>query len=198
MLTFNPGPSQLTDDVIDAIRDIAVSGFLSISHRSSKFKEVCRSAVEGLRDVFSLPPEYTILLQPSATAAMEMVLRNCVSTRSFHFVHGAFSQRFYETAREMRIEAFGFQSDPDQPVNWGQVDVPRDVDTICVTHNETSTGLMWPAQEIDALRARYPEPLMVIDATSSWGGVDFDWKTGDVWFASVQKCLGLPSGLAVV
>jgi len=42
------------------------------------------------------------------------------------------------------------------------------------------------------------DALITIDATSSFGGVVFDWALGDVWFASVQKCLGLPAGMGIM
>lgn len=198
MLTFGPGPSQLTADTVDAIREIAVSGFLSSSHRGQWFKDVCKTAVEGLRCAFAIPDDYHLLFQPSATAAMELLLRNFVSTRSFHFVHGAFSQRFFETATEMRIQALSFVGDPKCAIDWRNASVPEDVDTLCVTHNETSTGLAWPQAELADLRKAFPDRLLVVDATSSWGGTDHDWRVADAWFASVQKCLGMPAGLGVV
>ena len=40
-----------------------------------------------------------------------------------------------------------------------------------MTHNETATGLAWPADEISALRAAWPEPLLVVDVTSSFGAL---------------------------
>jgi phosphoserine aminotransferase len=40
--------------------------------------------------------------------------------------------------------------------------------------------------------------LIAVDAVSSMAGIAFDWSLADVWFASVQKCFGLPAGLAVL
>ncbi|MDW8288121.1 MAG: aminotransferase class V-fold PLP-dependent enzyme, partial [Flammeovirgaceae bacterium] len=37
-----------------------------------------------------------------------------------------------------------------------------------------------------------------VDATSSMAGIQLDWLSADIWFASVQKCFGLPAGLAVL
>ncbi|MFT7283043.1 MAG: phosphoserine aminotransferase, partial [Cyclobacteriaceae bacterium] len=42
------------------------------------------------------------------------------------------------------------------------------------------------------------DQLVAIDVTSSLGGVALDLSQGDIWFASVQKCLGLPAGLALL
>ncbi len=198
MITFAPGPSQITNTTMDAIAEIAVSGFLSCSHRSQRFKDVCQQAIEGLRSVFGIPDEYAVVFQPSATAAMELVLRNCVSTRSSHFVHGAFSKRFFETACEMRIRAQALESRAVEAVPWRDFIIANDADTICVTHNETSTGLMWPSHELAELRKKFSQQILAVDITSSWGGVACDWRMADFWFASVQKCFGMPAGLAIV
>ena len=40
--------------------------------------------------------------------------------------------------------------------------------------------------------------LVTVDATSSMAGIRFDWELADVWFASVQKCFGLPAGMGVL
>ncbi|MFB0908382.1 MAG: aminotransferase class V-fold PLP-dependent enzyme [Spirosomataceae bacterium] len=48
------------------------------------------------------------------------------------------------------------------------------------------------------MRKQNPKTFIALDATSSMAGVSLPWQTGDVWFASVQKCFGLPSGLAIL
>jgi len=40
--------------------------------------------------------------------------------------------------------------------------------------------------------------LIAVDATSSMAGVYLDFKSADIWFASVQKCFGLPAGLGIM
>jgi phosphoserine aminotransferase len=42
------------------------------------------------------------------------------------------------------------------------------------------------------------DQLLAVDATSSMGGIALPFSCGDVWFASVQKCFGLPAGMAVM
>ena len=37
-----------------------------------------------------------------------------------------------------------------------------------------------------------------MDATSSMGGINLPWQEADVWFASVQKCIGIPAGLGIL
>ena len=37
-----------------------------------------------------------------------------------------------------------------------------------------------------------------MDATSSMAGIALNFNHADIWFASVQKCFGLPAGLAIM
>ncbi len=155
-------------------------------------------AVEGIHQALDLPRTYRVLYQPSATAAMECALRNLVRRSSFHFVHGAFSLRFFKTAQEIGLAARRVDSPLPQAVPWREAQVPDETELIAITHNETSTGLVWPLSELTALRRKYPEPLLAVDVTSSLGGVHLPWEQADLWFCSVQKCLGLPAGLGLV
>jgi len=75
----------------------------------------------------------------------------------------------------------------------------NDYDAICFTHNETSTGVMNPLEEIAEILKNYPHITFLVDAVSSMAGVKIDVdKLGiDVCIASVQKCFGLPPGFAL-
>ena len=195
IVTFNPGPSQISTETLQAIKDISTSGFLSQSHRSQTFMDVSRRAIEGLREKMKLPANYHIFYQPSATVAMDTLLRNVVSQKSFHFVHGPFSSLFHQIAFGIGLEASLFESHLGQAVPWDKATIASDTELIAVTHNETSTGLMWPNEEIHKLRNQYPQQLLAVDVTSSFGAMSMRWEDADLWFGSVQKCLGLPSGL---
>lgn len=197
-ITFNPGPSQLSEEVIADITAIAEEGILSWSHRSEAFNELSREAIETFREKMGVPEGYHIFYQPSATAAMELTLRNMVKKKSFHFVHGAFSDRFYHTAQELDLLVDVMESPWDRGIPWRDAKIDSDTELIAITHNETSTGLIWPWDEVVALRKAYEEPILAIDITSSVGSMSVPWDVGDVWFFSVQKCLGMPAGLGII
>lgn len=198
MLTFNPGPTHLHEGTLKRLEEILHSGYLSASHRSQEFMDMSRAAVEGLCQKMRIPEEYWVFYQPSATVAMDTAIRNTVFKKSFHFVHGAFSRRFYQTSAELGLEAQSFESDWKKAVPWQEAQIDDDTELITVTHNETSTGLMWPMEELAALREAHPKQLIAVDMTSSFGALATDWWMGDIWFFSVQKCLGLPSGLGII
>lgn len=196
--TFNPGPSQISPRILQHISEMSLSGFLSLSHRSAIFSETCRKAIEGLYENMQIPKNYLILFQPSATVSMDTVLRNLVYSHSYHFVHGAFSQRFFKTANELGLNAACHETPWNKAIHWEEAKIPLETELLAITQNETSSGLMWPSETIENVRIKYPKPLLAIDATSSFSSLRMNWHDADIWFASVQKCLGLPSGLALI
>ena len=198
MITFNPGPSRLDAATTREIQEIAVSGILSASHRGKEVKDQLLEAVARTRQALAVPTDYQVLFQPSATAAMECVLRNLVHRESFHFVHGAFSRRFHTTAAQIGLQAQSLESPWEAAVPWPDAAIGPECELMAVTHTETSSGLSWPLNELTALRHAYPNPLLAVDATSAAGGVMLPWEEADVWFFSVQKCLGLPAGLGLL
>ena len=197
-VTFNPGPSQVPADVVADLHEIAGSGLLGESHRSERVKSMVRGAIAALRRAMAIPADHAIVFQPSATAAMELILRNLVARRSLHLVGGAFAERFARTAAEVGLQPLRIASPWERAPRWRELDAGDGAELIAVTQNETSTGMAWPLAEIAALRAAHPAPLLAVDVTSSFGALATDWTTADVWFGSVQKCLGLPAGLGYV
>jgi len=73
------------------------------------------------------------------------------------------------------------------------------VKALAAIHVETSTGTIFPVESLGAL-ARERNQLFLVDAISSAGGCAFDMEAWgvDLCFASPQKCLSGPQGLAIV
>ncbi len=199
--SFNTGPADLAPGLAEAAAEIAASGLLSLSHRGPAVKAAVAHAISETRRALGVPDDYAVVTQPSATASMELVLRNLVAARSAHFVGGAFGKRFADSARAIGLAEDRIEHEWSRPPDLSAA-ISDDVELVSITHNETSTGMLWPAGALAELRARMdaerPDALVAVDATSSLGGVDVDFRVADVWFASVQKALGLPAGLALV
>ncbi len=192
------GPSEVSAAVRQDLADLATSGLLSESHRGPAVQNELKQTTANLRSAMGIPADYAVIFQPSATAAMELILRNTVRARSFHFVDGAFSGRFASTADQIGIGTTVHDHAWDEPLLPEEARIDDVVELISLAHNETSTGQMWPWETIRALRERHPDPLLSIDVTSTFGAVAMDWTLADFWFFSVQKCMGLPAGLGVL
>ncbi|HHI79902.1 MAG TPA: aminotransferase class V-fold PLP-dependent enzyme [Planctomycetes bacterium] len=197
-ISFNPGPSALHPSVQRALLALAGSDLLSRSHRAPEFRDMLIALRSRILARLGAPADFQVLFAPSATAAMEILLRNLGPEASLHLVHGAFARRFAQTSRALGLRPEIFEGEERRALPWQKAQPPASCRLIALTHNETATGSAWPSQELASLRARWPDPLLVVDATSSLGGPRLPLAQADLWFASVQKCLGLPAGLALI
>jgi phosphoserine aminotransferase len=195
-VNFTPGPSQLYFTVEDHVRSAFREGIPSLSHRSKKFEAIYKDTVDGLRELLGLPSAYQIFFTGSATEVWERILQNLVYERSFHFVNGSFSKRFYEIAQQLNKRPDKLEAAPGSGFD-ATVQVPAGTELIAVTHNETSTGVSLPLENIYRLKDQNPDALLAVDAVSSLPHPNFDYTKLDSVFFSVQKGFGLPSGLGV-
>lgn len=196
MITFNPGPSQISPQVKDFMKEFIDQDIGSISHRSKQFTEISLSLRNGLKKYLQIPENYKICYVASASEAMEIILRSCVVSHSHHLVNGAFSKKFYSVAQQIGK----VPTKEELPLGQGNFEcvLPEKTELLCLTENETSTGVQIPASIISEIRVKYPDTLFAVDITSSAGGVKHDISQADIWFFSVQKCFGLPAWLWII
>ncbi len=180
MTTFYPGPSKIYPQVADFAAEACRSGVVSLNHRSPAFMAITEGALQGVRRVLNVPDNYHIALVSSATECWEIVAQSLTRHHSDHPYRGAFGQKWMDYARRLR---------PARPA------APADV--LCLVQNETANGTQVRMDELATYRADF-EGLIAVDAVSSMAGILLEWSLADVWFASVQKCFGLPAGLAVL
>jgi len=66
-------------------------------------------------------------------------------------------------------------------------------------HNETSTGVMNPIEEISAVVREYPEVMFIVDTVSSFSAlpIPMDELGIDLMLTGSQKALALPPGLSL-
>jgi phosphoserine aminotransferase len=195
-MNFYPGPSKLYPQVAAWVAEACQSGMVSMNHRSAAFMAVTEGAIRGVKTKLNVPADYHVAFVSSATECWEIVAQSLTSRWSGHLCHGAFAQKWY--AYTAQLGTFAWRYDGLDPALLpAHLATYPDTDTLCLTHNETSNGTQLPMEWLRQLRAGFGG-VIAVDAVSSMGGVAFDWSLADVWFASVQKCFGLPAGLAVL
>lgn len=195
MVSFYPGPSRVYPKVKRYLQDAYKENILSINHRSDEFVSISKKTVQLVREKLSVPPDYSIYFVSSATECWEIVAQSLVQEQSIHFFNGAFGKKWYEYTARLKPQAtavpFHLQ-EKIKPVAF------KTGDTLCITQNETSNGTQVTNKLIHQLRLKNPTYLLAVDATSSMAGIELDFTSADVWFASVQKCFGLPAGLGIL
>ena len=89
------------------VAEALASGFLATSHRSSSYEGIHRKAVRTVRQLMGVPEDREVFFFSSATEIWERMLQNTVQGKSWHFVNGAFSERFYHIAKELDLDCAG-------------------------------------------------------------------------------------------
>ncbi len=194
---LTPGPSELYYTVPDHLKTALRDHVTEISHRGKAFQQIFAHATAQLRELMAIPDHFHIGFTSSATEIWERVIENLCETHSFHLVNGSFSKKFHEFAVQLKRQAVKYEVAPGLGFALDQLVVPAETELICLTQNETSTGVMMPLSDIYALRQQHPDKLIVVDAVSSAPYPDLDFSRIDSLFFSVQKCFGLPAGLGV-
>jgi aspartate aminotransferase-like enzyme len=198
-ILFLPGPTEVDAELR------AIMAQPLVGHRSAAFVAVVQDVCRRLCDLF-LGAEPAAFETCAATALMEAAIRNLVPPggRTLHLVGGAFGERWQQIAA-----ACGRRTDAlVEPLGCAHTaSALRDclqhgpaVEAVCITHNETATGVLEPLAELAAVvRAEAPGALVLVDVVTSLGGAEVrfdDWGL-DFAFAGTQKCLALPPGLCV-
>ncbi|WP_028982009.1 aminotransferase class V-fold PLP-dependent enzyme [Sporocytophaga myxococcoides] len=198
MITFYPGPSKIYKQVKDFLNEAFDSGILSMNHRSSGFMELYRDCAQLIRNKLLLPEDYFVYFVSSATECWEIIAQSFIKEQSFHLYNGAFGEKWLDTNRKLGLKTIGYRFNINEVVHAEMLKDGLVCDLIALTQNETSNGTQIRNDQLSEIRSSFPEKLIAVDATSSMGGVYLDFSIADIWYASVQKCFGLPSGLALL
>jgi phosphoserine aminotransferase len=194
---FGAGPSKVRPEAVEALAQ-ASGHYLGTSHRQKTVKAVVGSLREGLRQLFSLPSDYEVVLGNGGTTTFwDAATFGLIDRKSQHLTFGEFSSKFATTANEAP-----HLDDPQiisSEVGTHPVAVAReDIDLYALTHNETSTGVMMPILRPEG--AQLPSEgggLVAVDATSGAGGLRVDPAQFDAYYFAPQKCFGSDGGLWV-
>ncbi len=198
MITFAPGPSKVYDAVPQYLQDAYAQGILSANHRSAVFMNLYRQTEQLFREKLQVPADFTLLFTSSATESWEIISQSLVEQSSYHLYSGSFGKKWLEYAQYILPATQGQKLGANESIPVGQLQIGPEVDLIAVTQNETANASQVPMSVLQALAARYPEKMIAVDTTSSMGGIALDFSLADVWYASVQKCFGLPAGLGIL
>jgi phosphoserine aminotransferase len=191
---FGSGPSKVRPEQMAALVATG-SGYLGTSHRQAPVKSVVGRLRAGLRDLFSLPDGYEVVLGNGGTTCFWDIATFClIERRSQHLSFGEFSSKFAAAAA-----AAPHLEEPDviasPPGTHPEAAARDDVDLYALTHNETSTGV--------AMEIRRPVTptgtgqLVAVDGTSAAGGLRVDPTQFDAYYFAPQKCFASDGGLWV-
>lgn len=188
---FYPGPSRVYSNITEYIYEAYMDGVMSINHRSEEFMTLLRETKAIMRDRLLIPDSYEIVFTSSATECWEIIAQSLTQRASQHFYNGAFGEKWASYAGAL-TETIRTQFEPNEILPTGAVE---NADVYCVTQNETSNGTQVSMASMRMFREEISGKIIAVDVTSSFGGIKLEYELADIWYGSVQKCLGLPAGM---
>jgi phosphoserine aminotransferase len=186
---FGSGPSKVRQESVDALAAAAPT-LLGTSHRQKPVQALVGRVRDGIAALLGLPTGYEVLLgNGGATLFWDAATLGLIEKRSQHLWFGEFSSKFAQA-----VDAAPHLDSPQiLRTEYGDHPLPvadSGIDAYALTHNETSTGV---AMEIR--RPGKAKGLVLVDATSSAGGLRVDPTQFDVYYFSPQKCFAADGGL---
>lgn len=191
-MLMTPGPSEPEPEVLSAMT------LPILPHYGKKWKEVYDDTTSKLKKIFKTTNDVIIVPVPGQLA-VEMAVANLVTKgqEAFVCVNGFFSKMLVNmieywggipveigspwgnavTAEEVKVVLDGHKDFSDKP--------------LFVVHNETSTGVQNPVEEILKVCEK-KGMLKVLDSISAFGGMDVrvdEWKA-DFTIGYASKALG--------
>ena len=188
---FGCGPSKVRPEQLAALA--AAGDVFGTSHRQAPVKNLVGRVRDGLRQLFSVPDGYEVILgNGGSTAFWDAAAFGLIDKRSLHLTYGEFSSKFASAVAKNPFvgDPVVIKADP------GSAPKPQSdpsVDLIGWAHNETSTGVAVPVQRPEGSDGA----LIAIDATSAAGGLPVDIADADAYYFAPQKNFASDGGLWV-
>ena len=174
-----------------------------IYHRGEEFRVMYEEIVAALKWIFQTRNDLFVL-SGSGTCAMEAAIGNLVreDTAVVCIANGKFGERLVEIGKRYSDNVTAVNFEWGSPVELEDVKAvmeEKHPQVVTMVHNETSTGILNPAEAIARLARKY-NALFVLDCITSIGGYEVpvdDWGV-DIAIVGSQKCLGAPPGLSAI
>ncbi len=194
-LLLIPGPVPLHPRVREELAKPA------LPHYGDAWIKAFAETQDLMRYVWEAPKAKVFPLVGPGHAGLESLAFTFLRPRDRVVVldNGFFGQRMAEVLATHRVKVDTVASE------WGGgFDVPKlkkalakPAKAVAFIHNETSTGVTNPMEEVVEL-AHDKDAFVLVDAVSSLGGIPF--RGGklaiDAAFSATQKCLAAPAGIA--
>ena len=197
-LLMGPGPINADPRVLKAMSTQLLGQF------DPQFRRMMRETMALYRAFFETRNDWTLVLDGTARAAIEMVMLSAIEPGQKVLVcsFGRFGQLLNEIAQRCGAEVRVLQAPWGTVFELAQIEValkefsPK---LVAICQGDTSTTMLQPLEGLGELCHRYGAMLQV-DATASCGGTPLPadaWQV-DAVTAGLQKCLAGPSGAAPI
>ena len=197
-LLMGPGPINADPRVLKAMSTQLLGQF------DPQFRRMMRETMALYRAFFETTYDWTLVLDGTARAAIEMVMLSAIEPGQKVLIcsFGRFGQLLNEIALRCGAEVRVLQAPWGTVFDLAQIEAAIKAFSpklVAVCQGDTSTTMLQPLAGLGELCHRHGAMLQV-DATASCGGTPLPvdaWQV-DAVTAGLQKCLAGPSGAAPI
>ncbi len=199
-MLLNPGPATTSVAVKEAL---IVS---DICPRETEFGELLRDVrIKSVGIVNGAGDYECILLGGSGTGAIESCLSSCVEGDSEILIieNGAYGDRMGQICETLDIPyqllKFEWGNEIDLKKVEEIIGLNKKIKVMAFIHHETTTGILNDLVSLDQLAKKH-NLITIVDAMSSYGGIEIDLKVTDVDYliSSSNKCIQAMAGLGII
>ena len=197
---FSAGPCILPQEVLKKASESILNfnndnlSLIEISHRSTPFVNVMENAKQLVKELLSVPDNYSILfLQGGASLEFLMTPYNFLSVggKCGYINTGAWSDKAIKEAKKLG-ETLTIADSSDKNYNYipKEINVPNDLDYLHYTSNNTIYGTQFKSNPIS-------ENILICDMSSDIFSKKIDVEKFGLIYAGAQKNMG-PAGTTLV
>lgn len=193
-----PGPVDCPTEVLKALSE------QPLYPRDPQFIATFRRVLQGLRTVFGASDGQPILMNGGGLLAMEVACANFMESDTHVVIlsNGFFGDQLQRVAKCYSKNITVLEAQFGERVALDRVRkhlTSSECQVLAVSHIDTESGVKADLKDLAAI-AQEKEALTIVDAVASVGGERIEqtqWGV-DVCFASTQKALACPPGLALL
>ena len=199
---FSAGPACLPEEVLkeaaEEMLDYCGSGMsvMEMSHRSSTFNQIIKTAEQDLRDLMQIPDNYKVLfLQGGASQQFAMIPMNLMKNKvADYIVTGQWAKKAWQEAQKYG-KANKIASSEDKTFSYipdcSDLPISPDADYVYICENNTIYGTKF--KELPNTKGK----TLVADVSSCFLSEPVDVTKYGIIYGGVQKNIG-PAGMVIV
>ncbi len=200
---FIPGPTHIPEPILNALH------ISSEDQRNPLIPEFSLPLFEDMKKIFKTENGTVFLFPSSGTGAWESAITNTMSPGEKVLIYrfGMFSHLWIDMFQRLGLDVhdidveWGTGTPPEQVEEILTADKAHEYKVVCVTQNETATGVTSDVVAVrKAIDAANHPAMLFVDGVSSIASIDFrmdEWGV-DCAISGSQKGLMLPAGLGIV
>lgn len=201
-ILFTPGPLMTSETVKEAM-------MTDYAGRDRRFMDAVKSVRADLLSIVGLDAkEWVCILQQGAgSMGIEAAISTIFPAKGGKYLlinSGKYSEKQGYIVEKLKLPMVMLTVGEGKELDMGALEAiiraNPDITNVGLVQHETSTGMVYPAEQVArVVRRELPNAKIIIDGISAFAGIECDYsKACDVLVAAPNKCLHSVPGISII